>query len=562
MPGGHHQPPFENNRTVFMAAMLEDPEAPAMLADAMAQSPDEADPEALQRLDEDRQAFMVPAWILYGPCLTRPELAALHPLMVGIIAAESMRASLDIWDDLWRLRPAEPARTLIQKALMQARTASLEGRPTAPAAADQTLAEPHTFPTRALFSDCDGQGSFTVLVESKLPNGHVNLHSFVMGQNAELRDGSTMANREPGALEELMATYLARESIPFAPVPLAVAHDWARAGLRHAANHPDATEEPIADARRAAAIMAWSLGMGQPDQDEPAMKAHDPRPAGTMPAPREQEILGVFLVTHLSWFLDRDQLEDLGVDTAALIHGDSDLVEATLTRINTPAVRAHLQNLMHHMSLYRLYAGPPLIGQPGAELYDYLAVLLDDPVEARRVLRPYLTNALAALLSVRPEGHGEIGDPLRRERLRALGFPRLGNPKGKHMAYLDFAEVAHQNLESISALKGDDYLAEEAFYHVALALAKAYVDAFFELGDGRLLPSDRKRFRRLLNAMQKHGGLDADRAQGLWDWMTDHFQDFEDSICIDCPVACLERPTGNLEVWFLSEKHPGFGGED
>jgi len=535
-----------NSQAAFMGSMVEDPDAPTKLADAMAHTAADQNPEALQRLDRDRRAFMVPAWQIYGPSLAREELASLHAFMVEAITAEAAGTNLDIWDHLWGLKPVEPARTLLQKALMQSRTASIPGQKTRQPG--PTHAETTPAPVRAFFSECDGLGAFTMLLEVGLPNGNVHLHNVVLRLDGELRDGFTMGNREPDALADMMDTYLAVEAIGFTPLPLTQAAEWARTALADA----DADIET----RHAAANLIWAAGMGQPLATEPEPRSLD-EPVSPVPDPAEQEIFGLFMDTHLSWFLNGEQLAELGIDTTTLAAADSTGQEEALARIDQPRVRAHLQSLMRHMSLYRRYAGTDGGVLPEPAFYDHMASLLEDPESGLRVMVPYFSNSLAAFLA-NPDGvQLPFGDAQRRDRLREVCFWRLSRPKGKHMAYLDFSEVAHHALETIAALKGEDYRQEEAYAHHAVAMGKAFVDAFFELGDGRRLPENDRRYQRMLNAMVKHGGWDLDRAEGLWVWVADKMAEFQDEVCDYCAVDCLERPTGNLEDWFFSEVHPG-----
>ncbi len=437
---------FANYQASTMGTMFEEPEAPLMLADAMVHYAGPHDALALENLEQERRAFMVPAWIIYGPALKRKELAHLHPFMVKAITSEAVRANLDIWDDILRLEPAEPARSLLHESLMKHRTVSMGGRSLAELGLQ--AAEPLAAPVRAFFSECDGTGTYTILVQVLLPNGNVHVHNVARRMDGEPRDGFSLGNREAGNLDSMQEGGFSLEDLAFTPLPLAEAAVWARRTL----DWKNADQET----RYAAASLIWSIGMGQPWGDEPEVRSLDEE-VPSVPEPCDEEMHEFFMDFHLSWFLDAEQMRHLGIEPGDLRTADAKAQEAAFELFDNPKVRKNLQDMLRHMSLYRRYAGTDGGHVPGPGFYERLMRMLDDKEKGRLFLQHYFINCMAAFLAKPESIIFPIGDTRRRQRLREVGFPRLTRPKGKHMAYLDFAEVAHHALESITNFKGAEY---------------------------------------------------------------------------------------------------------
>lgn len=542
-----------------MGVLLEDPAARNDLVDAICHTDPTEVTEALEHLDEDRRAFMIPAWVVYGPCLTRPELADHHGRLVEIIAAESLRTSLDIWDDIWQLGLAEPGRELVQKRIMQCKTAALEGQIIA--GYPSALARSVPAPVRGVFSECDGQGAFTVMVEVTLPNGNVNLHNMVRRLDGDLRDGFTLGNREPGILDQIVKTFAEEQDLKFVPGPLSQFQEWGLDALSSLRGEPEC--------REAASHLVWAAGMVEPETaTAPSCAASFTSPPVPETWPEADELRDLFFDHHLSWFLDTEQLEELGVAIVDVRQAGPEVLNANMARLDQPWVRARLQDLLDHMAYFCHCAGcadpdDPLHAR--GPLYQAASVMLDDDDGAMAVLVPFLVSSLeAAAIEAMPldpdaPGGSGIGDPVRRQRLRELGFSRLSHPKGKHMAYLDFSEAAHHVLASILDGGHPDFLEHDASYQVALALGKAYVDAIHTVGDAHLLHQDGRRFKRLIKALKKHAGFDEDQAMRFWDLACQRLAAFEDSVCMGCAAACLDRPTGNLREWFYGDEHPAQG---
>ena len=531
---------------MVLRSVLEDPDDAAEITAFFLGLPPENREFAFEHLDRSRKGMMVPAWITYIDLLAEEQLEPLHEAVIAAISLETRATDVDVWDELMDLDLAPETRNRVQAELMRRRTSLLNT-----GGAATVVARPFTAVASAWISECDGVGAYVVMVRVELENGGVHLLNTCLRTTGELRDGFVLADRQPQEWDEILEMLEMESEITFTRLPLARATELVAAARVSPLNESTVGMDLNL---RAAAILQWATVLGDGDKTDLRLTAA----TAPEPAVADTDLPRLFDEPELdTWFLNAADLVDLKVEAVRPPETDDAWLAERLDRINTPHIREHLASLFRHMAWYHLWRDD----RPAATRYAGAAELLADEETAVPVLRPYLERSLD--IHRREEEsddgteHYSFGDPVTRENLRLLCFPRLTRPKGKHMAILDLTEAALTVVEIRTAdFAIDRQPRQDALPQIALAIAKAEVDMLLAGGSGYDLPDEPKRFRRMINAIRKHSGLTADEAAELWTDVMPQLNAFVFNICGNCPVQCLRRPTGDMSEWFNLPVHP------
>lgn len=542
----------DNSNEIILNAATEDSEGAREYSKLLVQLDSENRGVVFDRLELTRRDNMAPAWMLFRDALQVSELQPFHKSMVELIVQETQVSGVDVWDDLLQGDLPRETRSLIQKQLMRWRTSLLNSK-------DLSKFVPaFTAPATAWICPCDGVGAYVVLVCVQLATGKINIHNVCMRTTGELRDGFAMTMVAEEEFERIRGLFEEQQGQEFVEFPLAKAFKLVSEARISPLNEKGVGMEETLEA---AAWLQWAAAMATPEDT----KSHLDTIAFPLPD-------SDFLPDNLDqifnhpdcelWFLNEDDLLELGVDEEVPADIPPSWLNEQIVRANIPAVREKLQGMMRHMAW--IFSWDDDLKMAG--IVSCAVEMLDDEESAAPVIMHYLAKSIVlnrANEEMRGKPHHlEIGDRGTRENLRSVGFPRLSNPKGKHMAILDFSEAALMILdEVVGKYSQDRQPRQDVLPLIALAVGKAQAEMCLSGRSGFDLPKDVKRFRRMINAIVKVSNFDGDEAFALWSEIVPSLESFYLRVCSGCEVNCLQRPTGDMKEWFYSGDHPGFLGD-
>ncbi len=508
--------------------------------------------DAFRRLELGRRELMVPAWLLFQDALQVAELQPLHREMVELIALETRATGVDVWDDLLQQDLPRETRSMIQSQLMRWRTSLLNST-------DKEKPAPFfTAPATAWICPCDGVGAYVILLCVQLESGKVSIHNVCLRTTGELRDGFIVPFVSLQDFEEMVEIFRDEQNQEFVEFPLSKAVELVSRARVSPLNEKGVG---MVENLNAAACLQWAATMATAEDENSRLQAMAfPHSTGDF---SHDELHKLFTHPDLEpWFLNAEDLDDLGLEAVGPQEMDRAWLDKRVDKVNTPEIRENLRGMLQHMAWFYCWDEEPHM----AGFCSGAAKMLDGEESAFTVMMHYLLKSFQ--MNRRNEEtkhqprHLEVGDSGMRENLRILGFPRLSNPKGKHMAILDFSEAAQVVIEQVV----DEYAThrqprQDVLPLIALAIGKAQADMCLSGRSGFDLGDDGRRFQRMINAIVKVSNFNADEAAKLWMAVVPSLESFVSRVCRGCSVGCLERPTGDMREWFYSGEHPGFLGE-
>jgi len=394
-------------------AVLYEPEAAQFVVQMLQQVPADRRGDWLAALEGSRQHAGVPAGTLYAAALESAALRTLQPMLLDALVREG--------------GPATEARL---QALAAGDGADVFGEALAAVRRGQGVTHRPEISLRARLSGCDGQGSFNLFVAVTPPSGEGYLALVCGRAGVGIREGQLIPD---GVLETIEGMFVEQTGLSFASVPAGVAAALVAESLSETLDSGAAVPD---DAWTAVEASLFASASPLPEVAPGALPD-----AATVDEMLRRDGLG-------SWFLDRADLTDAGVDLTVT---DSDgWAASALAALDRPALRARLAGMCGHMARWHQLQGAD------ARAGEYAAL-------AQAASRSLADSPLAAAML-------------------ALGRPswgRLGAEGEEDAEAAALAETVLAVLEQleeafVSPAAQPDAARREA---VALAVAKASLDA-------------------------------------------------------------------------------------
>jgi hypothetical protein len=138
-----------------------------------------------------------------------------------------------------------------------------------------------------------------------------------------------------------------------------------------------------------------------------------------------------------------------------------------------------------------------------------------------------------------------------RGTLRRRFFNDLKRPSGRHMAELDFTEIAYHQLHvAFSGYPGEKRPREDDVLDLAYETASEFIRSLFRGKDAASM------VERLDKSVLAHTDLSAKERAELIQILTEGMFGFIESVCKGCNVQCLDAPRKGMADEFFSSAHP------
>ncbi len=510
----------------LMTAVEADADAAEDLTAFLLESPEEIRGFLLLRLGSCRRGVGVSAVTAYGHALGCPKLAELHPVMVDALVEEGGDEAIELLEQLKRNAPDEQARRLYQGALMRIRTRSIEPgyRSSAPSGT-------------AYLASCDGQGAFVLLGLFEKPNGFSTTVNLCIRAASDVRDGFVLPRHKPSDLERMMEQLCEGTGCRFVPISLAEAASVVAAAVERTA----------------------ALGLPLPADAHPAVRlfqqvsrAGDGRRAAVRPAARPTLERMRRLMTdgiYRNWLFDTGDLASARVPPVPGGGAGAAWFRKAARKLDKPELKKRLVAMARHMEMWHASKGEA----EAAALCASAALQTESDFAGSVLVRAMLEKTVQAEPG---RGLGEaqpFGAPEVRQYLKSKFFQQLKQPRGRHLALLDFTEVALVCLDSaIGFIPGERHPRDENKPLMAYAVAGCFYDL---INDTRRRSVD-AHLQRMTRALSRVCSLTKKECLEIGAIITLELNLFVEEVCSDCPVGCLRSPARLMAEPFFSPRHP------
>ncbi len=501
------------------------------VVEALIETPPEVRPHLLARLEETRCATDTPVATAWRAVLAEPRLADVRPMILERVVACDPPAARFVLAELRNLAADDGARRDFQAALMRLGTRAID-RPAATAPSDG----------RAIVGGCDGQGAFIVLACLPQPDGRATIADLCIRAGADVRDGFVIVGTGDHEMEELHAA-LGRESgTGMAEAPL----DEVAELVAQAVERTERIGRPLPPDALPAVLRFARLPRRKSIAAPPETRLAPPSLKET------RKLLGRQMLD--AWFLDRGDLAGAGIELPSARKPSEAWTSAALAKLAASEVRSRLVAMAEHMARWHRWKGDARDAERFAALAEVTARDLAQSPFARAILE----RSLAILDGTDGEDYvATIGDPELREEIRHRFFALRDKPTGRDLARLDLAEAALLSLDrEIEALPGHLRPRNEDRLAVGFELAATIADRLLgETSEAEAQTATEAVLGRLGAATE----IDDPTARRIVAQVLASLFAFLQSVCVGCPVRCIDRPRKNFAREFVAGDHPAFG---
>ena len=510
----------------LMTAVEADADAAADLTAFLLESPEEIRSFLLLRLGSCRRDVGVSAVTAYGHALGCPELVELHPVMVDALIEEGGDEAIELLEHLKSGARDGQARRLYQRALMRIRTRSIDPGYRLPVPSGT-----------AYLASCDGQGAFVLLGLFEKPNGSSTTVNLCIRAAADVRDGFVLPRHKRSDLERIIEQLCEGTGCRFVPISLGEAASVVAAAVERTA----ALGLPLpADAHPAVRLFQQ---IGEAGKDGRAAAPPEAKPTlGRMRRLMKDSI-------YRNWLFDTGDLANARVPPVPSDKAGEAWFRTAARNLDRPELKKRLVAMARHMEMWHASRGEP----EEAALCASAAQQTQSDFAGSVLVRAMLEKTVQAepgrtLGEAQPFGAPEI-----RQYLKSKFFQRLKQPRGKHLALLDFTEVALICLDSaIGFIPGERHPRDENKPLMAYAVAGCFYDLINDTGRR----SVDAHLQRMTRALSRVCSLTKQECLEIGAIITLELNLFVQEVCSDCPVACLRSPGRVMARTFFSPRHP------
>ena len=510
----------------LMTAVEADADAAADLTAFLLESPEEIRGFLLLRLSSCRREVGVSAVTAYGHALGSPELCDLHPVMIDALVQEGGGEAIALLETIKNRAADERARRLCQGALMGIRTRSIEPGYRSPAPSGT-----------AYLASCDGQGAFVLLGLFAKPNGSSTTANLCIRAASDVRDGFVLPRHKPSDLQSMMEQLCEGTGCRFVSFSLAEAASMVAAAVERTA----------------------ALGLPLPSDAHPAVRLFqqvnrtgDDRPVALRPVVTPSlERLRLLMQDGIyrNWLFDTGDLASARVPPVSGDEAGEAWFRMAAARLDRPELKKRLVAMARHMEMWHACKGEA----EAAALCAAAAVQTESDFVGSVLVRAMLERTLQAE-SGRAFGEAQpFGVPEVRQYLKSKFFQQLKKPRGRHLALLDFTEVALICLDSaIGFIPGERHPRDEN----RPSMAHAVACCFYDLINDIQRRSVDVHLQRMARALSRVCSLEKTECLEIGAIITLELNLFVEEICNSCPVACLRSPGQVMAEAFFSPRHP------
>jgi hypothetical protein len=510
----------------LMTAVEADADAAADVTVFLLESPAEIRDFLLLRLGSCRREVGVSAVTAYGHALRCPGLADLHPALIDAVVEEGGEDAIDLLEELKATAADAQARRRFQGALMRIRTRSIDPAYRSPSPAGT-----------AYLASCDGQGAFVLLGLFKKPNGTSTTVNLCIRAASDVRDGFVLPRHKQRDFRRMMKQLCEGTGCRFVPISL----PEAAAVVAEAVDRTAALDLSLPADAHSAVRLFQQVGRAR------SGRATAARAADNVSLEEVRRLLGKDI--YRNWLFDTGDLVSAGVIPPSRKKAGEAWLKAAARKLDRPLLKKRLTAMARHMERWHACKGE------GEEAALCAAAALQ--TERDFANSPLVRAVLEKTLQSEPgRALGEVpifGAPEVRQYLKSKFFQHLRRPLGKHLALLDFTEVALSCLDSaIGFLPGERHPRDETKPLMAHAVAGCFLDL---VNDTERRSVD-AHLQSMTRALSRVCSLRKKECLEIGAIITLELNLFVEEVCCDCPVACLRWPGRVMAEAFFSPHHP------
>ncbi len=513
----------------ILSAIQLDPSLSSDLTDILlGASPEEQEFILLHHIGRIRREVGTPASLAYSHALFENTLSHLHPHMIESLIEERDSRGLELLRELRDHAPDDPSRRRFQAAMLRMGTLQIEDTPGTNAPDAVTYV-----------SICDGQGAYFLFSRYNMFGGRKATASCCIRAAADIRDAFILPQQTDDDFKEMLSR-LSEQRLFYVEVPKGEA------------------AKLFLDALDRTRRMDKKL----PDSAIPVIGLFErivPETVDEAPGERSffrSDLHILMEAPHYdSWFFDEG---DLAGHAIKLPQGDPNgawFRKAASKLAETP-LKERLFAMLSHMEKWHRWAGDP----DASSLIAAAAKEAERDFKGSAIVRVMLERSLfltdesefsdPSLKDLEDQDELFVSEQIR-GTLRRRFFNNLKRPSGRHMAELDFTEIAYRQLHAaFNGFPGEKRPREDDVLDLAHKTASEFLRSLFHRKDAASM------VERLDAAIAFHTDLTADERSELLRKLTDGMFGFIESVCKGCAVQCLESPKKGMADAFFSSVHP------
>lgn len=484
----------------------------------------------LHHIGRIRREVGTPASLAYSHALAEDALEHLHPYMIESLIQERDSAGTALLTSLRDRARDDETRRRFQAALLRMGTLQIEDAPgrNAPDA-------------RAYVSICDGQGAYFLFCRYKMTDANWATASCCIRAASDIRDAFVLPQQSEEDFENMLAR-LTEQHLMYTEVPIS----------RGAALFFDALDR------------TRDMGGRLPDSATPVVSlferivpdfTQDALPSSSVSVAALHELLD--MPRFDSWFFDEGDLAGHGIASPSGSPSSAWYREAAAIIENTP-LKLRLLSMLGHMTRWHVWAGEldaaALLSAAREQAVSNFKKSAMVRVMLERSLYENEEEAGAAfddLMDELSSEDGLYGSEELRGTLRRRFFNELKRPSGRHLAELDFMEMAYHQLHlAFSGVPGEKRPREDDVLDLCYAVAREFVRSLLNGRDAALM------IEKIDKIVADRCDLTGGERTDLIHIVVDGLFNFIDSACRQCKVQCLDAPRKGMADHFFSSVHP------